>query len=161
MNYWPLLGVAAVVLGFVLRLNPAMVVVVAGFITGAAAGLDPFEVRRKNFITTDMFPYTTPVALIYDTGNYQATLDKLIDIGDFAGFEKRRAASAAKVASSTPPASPRQPAWAAATRVPARSQNSAGRQSAVIAAQAMPGVEVQLASAVITRLGSAWATTMP
>ena len=44
MNYWPLLGVAAVVLGFVLRLNPAMVVVVAGFITGAAAGLDPLEV---------------------------------------------------------------------------------------------------------------------
>ncbi|WP_119717982.1 DUF969 domain-containing protein [Cognatilysobacter tabacisoli] len=43
MNYWPLLGVAAVVLGFVLRLNPAMVVVVAGFITGAAAGLDPLE----------------------------------------------------------------------------------------------------------------------
>lgn len=44
MNYWPLLGVAAVVLGFVLRLNPAMVVVVAGFITGAAAGLHPLEV---------------------------------------------------------------------------------------------------------------------
>ena len=44
MNYGPLLGVAAVVLGFVLRLNPAMVVVVAGFITGAAAGLDPLEV---------------------------------------------------------------------------------------------------------------------
>jgi aerobic carbon-monoxide dehydrogenase large subunit len=59
-------------------------------------GLDPFEVRRKNFITTDMFPYTTPVGLAYDTGNYQATLDKAIEVGDVAGFEKRRAASAAK-----------------------------------------------------------------
>ena len=44
MNYWPLIGVAAVVLGFVLRLNPAMVVVAAGFITGLAAGLSPLEV---------------------------------------------------------------------------------------------------------------------
>jgi carbon-monoxide dehydrogenase large subunit len=57
-------------------------------------GLDPFEVRRKNFITTDMFPYTTPVALVYDTGNYHATLDKAMELGDVAGFEARRAASA-------------------------------------------------------------------
>ena len=59
-------------------------------------GLDPLEVRRKNLLTTDMFPYTTPVGLQYDTGDYHATLDKLIDLADVAGFEKRRAASAAK-----------------------------------------------------------------
>jgi len=59
-------------------------------------GLDPFEVRRKNFITTDMFPYTTPVGLAYDTGNYQATLEKAISLGDVAGFEARVAASAKK-----------------------------------------------------------------
>ena len=59
-------------------------------------GLDPFEVRRKNFLTPDMFPYTTPVGLVYDTGNYQATLDKAIEIGDVAGFEARAAASKAK-----------------------------------------------------------------
>ncbi|MCB2114750.1 MAG: xanthine dehydrogenase family protein molybdopterin-binding subunit [Rhodobacteraceae bacterium] len=58
--------------------------------------LDPFEVRRKNFITTDMFPYTTPVGLPYDTGDYHATLDKAMEIGDVAGFASRRAASAAK-----------------------------------------------------------------
>jgi carbon-monoxide dehydrogenase large subunit len=57
-------------------------------------GLDPFEVRRKNFITTDMFPYTTPVALVYDTGNYQATLDRAMQMADVAGFAKRRADSA-------------------------------------------------------------------
>jgi carbon-monoxide dehydrogenase large subunit len=56
-------------------------------------GLDPFEVRRKNFITTDMFPYTTPVALVYDTGNYHATLDKAMAMADVAGFEARAAAS--------------------------------------------------------------------
>ena len=57
-------------------------------------GLDPFEVRRKNFITTDMFPYTTPVALAYDTGNYHATLDKAMQLANVAGFEARRADSA-------------------------------------------------------------------
>jgi uncharacterized membrane protein len=44
MNYWPLIGVAAVVLGFALRLNPAMVVVASGFVTGLAAGLTPWDV---------------------------------------------------------------------------------------------------------------------
>ncbi|MBU9698491.1 xanthine dehydrogenase family protein molybdopterin-binding subunit [Rhodobacteraceae bacterium HSP-20] len=58
--------------------------------------LDPFEVRRKNLIQPDQFPYTTPVGLVYDTGNYQATLDKLIDLADVAGFDKRAAASKAK-----------------------------------------------------------------
>ena len=38
MNYWPLVGVAIVVLGFALRRNPALVVVVAGLASGIAAG---------------------------------------------------------------------------------------------------------------------------
>ena len=58
-------------------------------------GLDPVAVRRQNFIQPDQFPYQTPVGLVYDTGNYGATLDKLLDLGDFAGFEARRAKSAA------------------------------------------------------------------
>ena len=52
-------------------------------------GVDPIELRRKNFIQTDQFPYQTPVAVVYDTGNYQATLDKLLEISDHAGFEGR------------------------------------------------------------------------
>jgi carbon-monoxide dehydrogenase large subunit len=59
-------------------------------------GLDPFEVRRKNLLTPDMFPYTTPVGLVYDTGNYQATLDRAMEMADVAGFGARAAASAAK-----------------------------------------------------------------
>ena len=54
-------------------------------------GLDQFEVRRKNFITPDMYPYTTPVGLVYDTGNYHATLDKALEMTDLAGFEARAA----------------------------------------------------------------------
>ena len=41
MNYWPLLGIAIVVAGFAWRLNPALVVVVAGIISGLLAGLSP------------------------------------------------------------------------------------------------------------------------
>ena len=52
-------------------------------------GIDPVELRRKNFIEKDQFPYTTPVALQYDTGDYSATMDKLVEIADLAGFEAR------------------------------------------------------------------------
>ena len=57
-------------------------------------GVDPLALRRQNFITE--FPYATPVAVEYDTGDYHATMDKLEQIGDLSGFEARRAASEAK-----------------------------------------------------------------
>lgn len=59
-------------------------------------GLDKIAIRRKNFIDPGAFPYTTPVGLVYDTGNYHATLDKMIELGDIAGFDKRAAASKAQ-----------------------------------------------------------------
>src|SRR5689334_19870627 len=51
--------------------------------------LDPSEIRRRNFIKT--FPYQTPVALLYDTGNYEATLGEALKIADVAGFPARKA----------------------------------------------------------------------
>ncbi len=57
-------------------------------------GLDPLEIRRRNFIKADEFPYQTPVAVVYDTGDYDATMNKLESLADLAGFEKRRAESA-------------------------------------------------------------------
>ncbi|MCA1337776.1 xanthine dehydrogenase family protein molybdopterin-binding subunit [Pseudooceanicola marinus] len=59
-------------------------------------GVDPAELRRQNFIRKDQFPYATPVAVEYDTGDYEATLDKAMQMADYAGFETRRAASVAK-----------------------------------------------------------------
>ena len=59
-------------------------------------GIDPVEIRRRNFVKPDQFPYETPVALQYDTGNYHATLDKLADIADLSGFDDRRKASEAQ-----------------------------------------------------------------
>jgi carbon-monoxide dehydrogenase large subunit len=57
-------------------------------------GIDPAELRRRNFIKT--FPYATPVGLTYDTGDYEATMARAIELADVAGFEARKAASAAK-----------------------------------------------------------------
>ncbi|HWT96004.1 MAG TPA: xanthine dehydrogenase family protein molybdopterin-binding subunit [Terriglobales bacterium] len=52
--------------------------------------MDQVEIRRKNFIPKDAFPYQTPVALQYDSGDYQATLDMALKTADWAGFEARR-----------------------------------------------------------------------
>jgi carbon-monoxide dehydrogenase large subunit len=57
-------------------------------------GKDPADLRRMNMIQPEEFPYETPVALVYDTGNYEASLDKALDIIDYAGFEARSAAAA-------------------------------------------------------------------
>ncbi|MAP14972.1 MAG: carbon monoxide dehydrogenase [Oceanibulbus sp.] len=56
--------------------------------------VDPIKLRRQNFVTE--FPYATPVAVEYDTGDYNATMDKLEEIADHAGFEARRKESEAK-----------------------------------------------------------------
>ncbi|MDF3382747.1 MULTISPECIES: xanthine dehydrogenase family protein molybdopterin-binding subunit [Sulfitobacter] len=56
--------------------------------------VDPIKLRRQNFVTE--FPYATPVAVEYDTGDYNATMDKLEEIADHAGFEARRRESEAK-----------------------------------------------------------------
>ena len=53
-------------------------------------GIDRAEIRRKNFIPPDRFPYQTPVALAYDTGDYGPTLDLAIKESGWDSFEKRR-----------------------------------------------------------------------
>ena len=57
-------------------------------------GVDPVDLRRQNFVTA--FPYATPVAVEYDTGDYHATMDKMLELADRDGFAARRAASEAK-----------------------------------------------------------------
>ena len=49
-------------------------------------GLGQDEIRKRNFITT--FPYQTPVALQYDTGDYHACMDKAKALADVAGFAR-------------------------------------------------------------------------
>ncbi|MEK8033480.1 xanthine dehydrogenase family protein molybdopterin-binding subunit [Ideonella sp. DXS29W] len=56
--------------------------------------MDPGEIRRKNFIHE--FPYATPVGLTYDTGDYDATLNRAEQLADVKGFAARKQASEAK-----------------------------------------------------------------
>ena len=51
-------------------------------------GVDPAELRRKNFVRT--FPYQTSVASLYDAGDYNASLQKALQIHDYKGFSKRK-----------------------------------------------------------------------
>jgi aerobic carbon-monoxide dehydrogenase large subunit len=46
-------------------------------------GLDPAEVRRKNFIPKDSFPATTAAGLVYDSGDYAQALDKALAMVDY------------------------------------------------------------------------------
>ncbi|MFT4742449.1 MAG: carbon-monoxide dehydrogenase large subunit [Yoonia sp.] len=59
-------------------------------------GRDPIELRRQNFIKPDQFPYATPVAVEYDSGNFDALMDKMEEVADTKGFAARRKASEAK-----------------------------------------------------------------
>jgi len=53
-------------------------------------GIERSELRRRNMIQPDQFPYQTPVALQYDVGNYPASLDAALKASDWAGFAARR-----------------------------------------------------------------------
>ncbi|TMB03323.1 MAG: xanthine dehydrogenase family protein molybdopterin-binding subunit, partial [Deltaproteobacteria bacterium] len=53
-------------------------------------GVDPVELRRRNFIAPEQFPYQTPVAVMYDSGNYTAALDKALEILNYGAFRREQ-----------------------------------------------------------------------
>ena len=55
-------------------------------------GIDPAEMRRRNFVTS--FPHQTPVIMCYDAGDYGASMDKALELADYAGFPARKAEAA-------------------------------------------------------------------
>ncbi|WP_112321701.1 xanthine dehydrogenase family protein molybdopterin-binding subunit [Oceanibium sediminis] len=57
-------------------------------------GVDPFELRRRNLIPAEKFPYTTFSGQVYDVGNLNHVLDRCMEEADVAGFAARRAAAA-------------------------------------------------------------------
>ena len=59
-------------------------------------GMDPIEVRRKNFIRPEEFPYTTATGAEYDSGNYAAALDKALHLVGFAEVVRERDAARAR-----------------------------------------------------------------
>jgi aerobic carbon-monoxide dehydrogenase large subunit len=54
-------------------------------------GKDGIEVRRKNFIPTDKFPYSVATGITYDSGNYQGALDKALSLFDMRQFRQKQA----------------------------------------------------------------------
>ena len=54
----------------------------------ADVGVDPAEIRRRNFIQSDQFPYNSPAGLVFDSGDYATALDKALAL---AGYEGLRA----------------------------------------------------------------------
>jgi len=57
----------------------------------AEIGMDPVELRRRNLIGADAFPFTTPTGAIYDSGDYQAALDLALDAANYDGLRAEQA----------------------------------------------------------------------
>ncbi len=55
-----------------------------------ALGLDPIEVRRRNMIRHDEFPYTIPSGTEYDSGDFHAVVDKVVAATDYAALKQER-----------------------------------------------------------------------
>lgn len=65
----------------------------------AELGMDPIEVRRRNLITKDAFPFTNSVGTVYDIGDYERALDLVVDA---AGYDELRAEQRARRESGDP-----------------------------------------------------------
>ena len=59
-------------------------------------GIDAVEIRRRNHIRPDAFPYQTPGGTVYDSGDFSALLDQALALADWDGFSARRAESRAR-----------------------------------------------------------------
>jgi aerobic carbon-monoxide dehydrogenase large subunit len=54
-------------------------------------GFDRIEIRQRNLVTPEAMPYRNPLGLVYDSGDYPASLQRAMELGHWAGFEARRA----------------------------------------------------------------------
>ena len=57
-----------------------------------AIGLDPAEIRRRNFIAAESFPFKTATGQVYDSGNYQLALERALAAADYEGLRGEQAA---------------------------------------------------------------------
>jgi 2-furoyl-CoA dehydrogenase large subunit len=54
-------------------------------------GMDPADVRRRNFIAADQLPYRTPTGGLYDSGDYLATFDKALELAHYPALRREQA----------------------------------------------------------------------
>ena len=62
----------------------------------AKVGLDPVEIRRKNLIARDAFPYRTPTGGLYDSGDYQATFDRALETAKYDDLRRQQSKARAE-----------------------------------------------------------------
>src|SRR6267142_2174545 len=58
-------------------------------------GLDPAEVRRRNLLSADELPYTSAAGNVYDSGSFQESLERLLDVAKYAELRREQAAQRA------------------------------------------------------------------
>ena len=61
-----------------------------------ATGLDPVEIRRRNFIAPHAFPHRTPFGPSYDSGDYERALDRVVELADYGELRREQAAARAR-----------------------------------------------------------------
>ena len=64
-------------------------------VVAAELGLDPIEVRRRNFPKVDEFPFHTATGLEYDSGDYEAALAKALDLSGYQSLRQQQATARA------------------------------------------------------------------
>jgi 2-furoyl-CoA dehydrogenase large subunit len=62
----------------------------------AKVGLDPVEIRRKNLIARDAFPYRTPTGGLYDSGDYQTTFDRALEAAKYDDLRRQQSKARAE-----------------------------------------------------------------
>ncbi|HIJ12495.1 MAG TPA: xanthine dehydrogenase family protein molybdopterin-binding subunit [Halobacteriales archaeon] len=72
------------------RPEAAFVVERLVYLAAKKLGMDPVEIRRKNFVPKDEFPYKTPIIAEYDCGDYEAALDLALKTIDYEGLRKEQ-----------------------------------------------------------------------
>jgi len=59
-------------------------------------GIDRIELRRRNLVPESAMPYTNPFGMVYDSGEYHACMERVLELGDWQGFPSRRAEAKAR-----------------------------------------------------------------
>ncbi|HYA04772.1 MAG TPA: xanthine dehydrogenase family protein molybdopterin-binding subunit [Xanthobacteraceae bacterium] len=75
--------------------RPEVIYVIERLIDKAALehGFDRVSLRRRNLIPPSAFPFRNPQGITYDNGSYRAVMERAMELGDWTGFKRRRAAA--------------------------------------------------------------------
>ncbi len=78
--------------------RPEIIYVMERLIDIAAGdlGLDRVEIRRRNMVPPEAIPYDNQLGLVYDSGDFPASMEQVVELADWAGFEARREESRAR-----------------------------------------------------------------